>query len=65
MKKTQAFVETRNGKTALVVLGDKSLMGIYFCVKIIVEGGAYRKHPVSLCLSLKDAMDEAQRFLDV
>ena len=63
MKKTQAFAETRNNKTALVVLGDESMMGTYFCVQIEHEGGAYQKHPVTHHMTFKGAMDAAEEFL--
>jgi hypothetical protein len=62
VKKTQAFTEVRGKRVVFVVLSDE-LLSSYFCVQIEVGDGAYRKHPVSLHLTLKDAMNRAEEFL--
>lgn len=61
MKATQAFFGTRKNKTALVVFVDE--YG-YFITKINNCGGANFNHPVELKLSLKEAIDVANGFLD-
>lgn len=61
-KSKQAFTESRNGRTALIVLADDP--GCYFLVAITNAGGEEQLHPVSIHFQLTHAFEAARLFLE-
>lgn len=63
LKRSDAFSESRNNKTALIITDPGLLLGAFFCVHVQHDQGANRLHIVNLHSSLKDAMSDAEHFL--